>query len=381
MNRLILHIGTPKTASTAIQCFLYDNREKLLHLGYEYPDVMEDFPKDKGLAALRNDEFAHTNGNFIIDAQVRSAWKQGPEAFDQVLANVFPDLIAFYKEVVLDGVTDLDDFLAYLGEKLTRNSVILSSENLWIVSYEYLRRMKEAFGDQLEVIVYLRRQDLYMESMWNEAVKLGVISATIEEHVDHILLEPHDNYGIRYAERLKELCSIIGREHIVVRLYEPRILKQNGGIFVDILRSIGLDPSQNEWITGEKAINSRIEGPYVNLKRIFNEYMQQRVSSAESILARCEEHISRYNEIFSRLSSTYGRRQPGKDAYLTARDRMWLKRLFAADNAYIATTFCDKAEGEPLFTDDDWTKERNVDPLSMNEEAILRLFFETYYNR
>ncbi|MBR1598061.1 MAG: hypothetical protein IJ661_04000 [Lachnospiraceae bacterium] len=38
-NTLYLHIGMPKSGTSAIQTFLYKNNEKLKSYGYEYPDL------------------------------------------------------------------------------------------------------------------------------------------------------------------------------------------------------------------------------------------------------------------------------------------------------------------------------------------------------
>ena len=59
MNKLYLHLGTPKTATTAIQFFLHDDRDQLLALGYDFPDTRSDFGKDRGYAQLKNDESAY----------------------------------------------------------------------------------------------------------------------------------------------------------------------------------------------------------------------------------------------------------------------------------------------------------------------------------
>ena len=37
MTTIYLHIGMPKTGTTSLQKFLFDNREKLLEKGYLYP--------------------------------------------------------------------------------------------------------------------------------------------------------------------------------------------------------------------------------------------------------------------------------------------------------------------------------------------------------
>jgi hypothetical protein len=380
MNKLYLHLGTPKTATTAIQYFLHNNNGKLQESGYEFPDMQADFPGNKGFAWIKNDESAYANGNVIMDAQVLSAYRKGTQSFEDILGFVFPDMVDYYRAVISDNQTDFDDVISYIKAKLEKNNVMMSSENLWTYSYDFLECFKKEFGDQVEVIVYLRRQDSYVESMWNEVIKLGVVSDIVEDYFFFMLSEENDNHGLRYKKRLTRIAKIIGKDHIHVRLFEESTIKRKGGISYDFLQTIGIDPEKYDWSRPQIKVNERISGPAVNIKRIFNEYMQHKVEGNEDILDQIPNHISRYNRIFARLSAEYIKSLPEKDLYFSSELRLRVKKLFAADNAYIAEEFMGKKKGENLFEDDDWSAERTVSPLTMNEEMILRLLFEICYN-
>ena len=224
MNKLYLHLGTPKTATTAIQYFLHDNNDRLRDIGYEYPDMQSDFPGNRGFAWVKNDESAYANGNVILDAQVLSAYRQGEDAFEDILGFVFPDMAEYYRAVISGNRTDFDAVIAYIKAKLEKNNIIISSENLWTFSYSFLERLKNEFADRVEAIVYLRRQDSYVESMWNEVVKIGVVSDILEDYFFFMLSEENDNHGLRYRTRLKRIARIIGKEHIHVRLFEGSVI-------------------------------------------------------------------------------------------------------------------------------------------------------------
>ena len=379
MNKLYLHLGTPKTATTAIQHFLYDNRDQLRALGYEFPDTRSDFRKDKGYAQLNNNESAYANGNIIMDAQALTAYRQGPEAFEDILDCMFPDIAEYYREVISGNETDFDALVDYIREQLGRRHVIISSENLWTFKYDFLRRFVREFGDAVEVVVYLRRQDQYLESMWNEVVKLGVVSDIVEDYLFFVVSEENDNHGIRYKSRLQKICRIVGKDHITIRLYEEGAFKRCGGIHLDFLRAIGIEPEGHEWVRPKGDVNERLRGPVVNIKRLFNEYLNQKVESKGEILDPHTEHIDRFNQIFYRLSSDYVKTLPEKDLYISSSYRLRMEKLFAEDNAYIAQEFLGKKPGEPLFEDDDWSKEQTIAPLSMNEEIMLRMIFEMGY--
>ncbi|MCR4902294.1 MAG: hypothetical protein K6A23_05505, partial [Butyrivibrio sp.] len=351
MNKLYLHLGTPKTATTAIQFFLHDNNEKLLELGYEFPDTQADFKDDRGFAQINNDESAYANGNIIMDALVLNAYNKGQEAFDEVLQYVFPDMAEYYKAVIADNKTNFEAFVKYLKDKLEKNNVILSSENLWTFNYDFLERFAKEFGDRIEVIVYLRRQDYYVESMWNEVIKLGVVCDIAEDYLFYMLTEENDNHGLRYKSRLNKIAAIVNKEHIHVRLYEDSTIQKDGGICFDFLRTVGIDPEKIEWKKTKRKVNERISGPAVNMKRIFNEYLQHKVGGKEEILDLIPEHIGRYNRIFYRLSNEYVKNLNGKDYYFLSDFRLRIKKLFAADNEYIAREYLGKEPGETLFED------------------------------
>ena len=380
MNKLYIHMGTPKTGTTALQFFLHNNMEILNSLGFDFPDISADFPDDKGFTKINNDESAYANGNFIIDSQVLSAYQQGPEAFNKILQYVFPDIAEYYRDVIDENGTDFDTLVNYINDKLKKNNVIISSENLWTFNYDFLERFIREFGDKVEVVVYLRRQDYYIESMWNEVIKLGVVSDTIEEYFGYMLYEENDNHGLRYKKRLVEISEIIGKEHLHVRIYGKQELKRYGGLYNDFLHAIGIEYDKYQWALPKNTINERISGPTVNIKRVFNEYLEMKVGSKSDILDMIPEHVGKYNKIFYRLSSSYTKTQTSKDYYFSSSDRMRMEKLFADDNAYIAQEFLGKAPGIPLFRDNNWTTERSVIPLSANEETILRMFYEVFYN-
>lgn len=43
-NELVFHIGMPKTGSTALEKFLYENAEVLEHYGWCYPNLKNELP-------------------------------------------------------------------------------------------------------------------------------------------------------------------------------------------------------------------------------------------------------------------------------------------------------------------------------------------------
>lgn len=178
----VLHIGTPKTGSTAIQCFLGDNRAALAAAGQLYPGSIERGHAHHDLAFL-------TAGGYPEWATAQ----QAPLA----------DLIAAVR--------------AECQAQPTRCRLLLSSENFyWLSAPEAVRDMIGALGyrpEQLAVVVYIRRQEEAVESWYNQLVKALGYSASFEQSIaDYDTLWD-------YEARLAHWAEVFGSGRIVLRIY------------------------------------------------------------------------------------------------------------------------------------------------------------------
>lgn len=143
MKRIIFHIGTHKTATTTIQKTLAENREALRAQGVLYPIMEQSFAphpsKHQGL--------------------FRALW-EGEKA---VLAE--RDLL--FEEFESSGCETL----------------LLSEEHLSWMNPKNLRLLEHFSGDyRVEAVCLLRRQDIFLESMWNQIVKGGECAENIEAY-------------------------------------------------------------------------------------------------------------------------------------------------------------------------------------------------------
>ncbi|MCR5100112.1 MAG: hypothetical protein K6B41_02005, partial [Butyrivibrio sp.] len=97
MNKIVFHIGTPKTGTTAIQRFLYDNRIALNDCGWSYPDLY-----------LKVDKVGHFNGTIrngnIFNAEQNAITNRGE---------------------LWDGICK------YLGELVKDKNIIISDEDFY----------------------------------------------------------------------------------------------------------------------------------------------------------------------------------------------------------------------------------------------------------
>lgn len=142
MKKMILHIGTHKTGSTAIQDVLSQSAEPLkrqrAYYGRSDRPPFEKLPKHTSL--------------------FRAIVAKDPESF------------------LTEKAAIEDDFAASGAETL-----ILSEEGLSEPRSEIIEKMA-SFGDNFEITVvcFLRRQDFFVESLWNQLAKEGHQKRTIE---------------------------------------------------------------------------------------------------------------------------------------------------------------------------------------------------------
>lgn len=196
---LIFHIGTNKTGSSALQEFFIQNKEKLYeNLGIYYPQPEK---------PLWNDEYKIGSGN------------------GQWLFNCAEDSL---NDKQNKKVNDLI-------QKVKENAyTIVSSEFLWLLKDN--RALWKHFinkGINVKVIVYLRRQDEYLESVVNQYIKGNSGQVTkYPDCIDELMKAKVPSVRLNYFSRLEEISSVIGRENIIVRIYD-RTRFDGGSIYTD----------------------------------------------------------------------------------------------------------------------------------------------------
>ncbi len=212
---LYLHIGTPKTGTTSIQHFCYNNREILLEKGFLYPD----FPfvyANKG---------KYRNGLFL---EAVFCDKEGVRQREQE------------EENFIKGLQMLKELFK------THNNIILSDEGIWTACFNrkrgrpLMRRLKEEAeeaGYNIKIIVYLRRQDDFLLSWYNQIIKHNITSKntlTWEEYFDN-----YNKYiKLDYFNCLKKLEHIFGKENIIARRFDKNYFHLCGCNPADCLYAI-----------------------------------------------------------------------------------------------------------------------------------------------
>jgi hypothetical protein len=207
MKTIILHIGQTKTATTSVQTFLADNRSKLAGLGVLYPEVPPDHP-------------AKHQHRFLVES-LHSAPKHAEAAWDFLLQTV---------------------------AESQHPRVLISEEVFWHlheaqparrrVALEWMHRKME--GHALRIVVYLRRQDAWVESWHNQLAKTDV-SAMSALGLDDFVLAQQQLGMLDYAHILEDWATVFGIENIAVREFRDDLLLHGDAVADFMHHALGLD--------------------------------------------------------------------------------------------------------------------------------------------
>lgn len=217
-----LHIGSPKTGTSALQYFLLQNRLALSRRAFSYPE----HPLDRNGISSGNAE------------QLVRFIKTG---------NPFADRLA-------------EELLSCEHEK-----IILSSEYFFRMEpghIEILRRLLA--GADVRVIAYLRRQDSMMISAFHQRIKRHDGKEPISVYFEQYKDSKHFNNLLR----LENWGNGFGKENLMVRPYEKRQYT-GGDIFGDFLSLLGLDLTA-DYVRPERNINPSYRIDALEAKRLFN---------------------------------------------------------------------------------------------------------------
>jgi hypothetical protein len=215
-KRILIHIGPPKTGSSALETWLVNNRKALLGNGFYYPNH-------------------HTDTNSVSSGNVLSLFSSDNEG-------------------ELSFCRDKADLLLADFERSGVQTLLLSSENFYL----HLDTLNRAFPEAI-FVGYIRNPLDIMESGYNQTIKRHGNSEKIN-------LKPRVNASI--LRRLDESINLIGEESFHLRAYHSKVFP-NGDIVQDFLQYLGI--SRASGITGHR-VNSSYCYEAMEVKRWLNQF-------------------------------------------------------------------------------------------------------------
>ncbi len=240
MGCLYLHAGTPKTGTSSIQYFLGKNRKLLTEQGYCFP-VMPHFDKIG----------QNRNAHFLIHRYFDENNERLLEKEEQMRARAMEKLLSRLEQY---------------------DNVVLSDESLWNHSYyfkDFWKNLSQRItekGHTIKVIVYLRRQDTYLQSYWAQNVKSGAQKLSF---ADYLNKKPWKQIHANYLQALDLIASAVGEENIIVRPFESGQFLDSS-LYADFLHCIGLSLTE-EYHYSDQSKNDTVFGEYIQIKQILNE--------------------------------------------------------------------------------------------------------------
>jgi hypothetical protein len=287
-RKLILHVGRHKTGTTSLQRFLSLNDRLLL----EKHSILY-------AATGRSNNYHHP--------VFRSLFEKGNYLDQRLISELKKEF-----------------------DESNADTLLLSSEMLSRpgVSREKLQIIKSAFQDfSIDVIIYLRRQDDFLESAYAERVKQGICSFPQDIHsLDEIL-------ALDYYEFIKRYTSVFGEGNVGVRVFSK---SRNFRIFQDFLGSIGCEWNQAMALP-QKSLNIRYSWMQIETMRFANANPLTRKLAQSMIVARTFKTLSSW------IPGVMDSLKP-----LTEEDKKEIIQRYSESNDRIAREYLGR---EHLFTD------------------------------
>ncbi len=206
VRRAILQIGTEKTGTTTLQNFLATNREALARQGYRYPRFCGE-KNHTGLAA-----YALLPGR--VDA-IRDGFGV------HTAADVAPMRARMQRAAEAELTDDATSIFCseHCHSRLTFPEEVAT-----------LREFLGQYFDDIQISVYLRRQDLIALSLYSTKLKSGGVTDRLLPQVEPS--DPYYNYDVFLALWEAEF----GPENVHVRIFDRKSLA-GGSILTDFVQT------------------------------------------------------------------------------------------------------------------------------------------------
>lgn len=242
-----LCIGTMKTGTTSLQSFMRRNAVELDKQGYCYPQI-----------PVLGKNTHNRNASFLIYRSTNEDENKKKSEEWEVRKKGY--------EIVAETAQNYEN-------------IVLSEELIWHHSKRknFWAEMKEEFeriGCQVKIVVYLRRQDELVQSLWNQNVKSDQRwYITFAEFINE---RQYSYFPLNYYKKLNQIAEAIGKENVIVRVYEAG---QFGGsqnnLISDYTSTLGIELNDSFKRTDASA-NQRMRGNFIEIKRIVNSVPEYR---------------------------------------------------------------------------------------------------------
>lgn len=320
-RKLYIHIGAHRTATTSIQRFMHANFPALITKGYLYPYRI---PRHMAL-----------------------------------INNIFNG-IRTVEDVAKDFNTRAD------SKDHDIHSLVISDEDIaFRKSLKRLAKFKEHFD--VKIVMFLRRQDLWLESWYFQNVKWQWDKRYCHLTFPEFMAQRKDFHWVHYDRYLADVAKHFGKENVLLSVFERD--QMPGGPIAEFCRQIGL--SDLEGMTEPPSTNASYDPEFVEFIRhlpLDDVPTQERHVLRMVLEAVHDKHITKGKKSIQRV--------------LGYEERVELMQHYDAGNAKIAQAYFDREQLflDPMPAPDAPISELKMpsDPSDVLERYVAPLILELY---
>lgn len=235
---IYLYIGLPKTGTTSIQYFLYENRVELAKHGISYPlmdfnalpkkqfssEKMDTYIKDL-MPYIDFEEFSRKSLVLQEKVNARLFFCQDFDYEKKILP-------CFLKENAQTKQSYKERFKACFLKEIEENPlphIILAEEAMsqHITTLPHFMEVLQEFGFDVKIIAYIRPATQWLASLWNQRTKISLTQMDFTSYCDK-------SYDFMVLNFLYFYVKILGKENVIIKPYE-KIQWKNKDIIEDFL--------------------------------------------------------------------------------------------------------------------------------------------------
>lgn len=287
---LYLHIGLHKTGTTALQQFLWKNQQLLGSKEYFYFALIDHYLP---WTLFPEDNFRYKS----LKKPTNAIWA------------------GLHQQIIRSGL----------------ENVILSSEEFCNIS-EIDKLGSQLQRYQSKIVIYLRRQDHLIQSIYGQCINDSTIRYT--ESIQEL---EHYRSKLDFANFLSPWRKVFGQENILVRVYEQGQL-YGGGIYADFLETIGLELTDEYSLPEEMATNRSLNRNALEFLRLCN-----------GIPMGVPEH-RKLRQALDEISCTLGHKKHFEShQFLSPRERVEILEEYANSNHLVAQEYLGREDGQLFY--------------------------------
>jgi len=284
MKKVFLHVGLHKTGSSSIQTSLFKSRLELEKQGFSY--FCEDFDgKEKAL----------------------------------------PQHWVHLDQFNVPTIKEMKKFNSLIASQPSQNVIVSIEALAWFMNVESVKNVRTALkGFDVEVIVYLRRQDKQMVSYHQEGSKDRIKPSAVYYGSS---LHPFQNLKrkeyLDYETRMDSWASVFGKGNITVKIFEPDLLDDKD-VVKDFCNQVGLVNIPSIRVNESLGFEATKIGQLINLSGLRNAEWSKKIRKACSnegkLLPSRAEAQKFYDEFKESNSSLNSKFNINQSSYLFDED-------------------------------------------------------------